>query len=141
MATGKWVQTESAIAEAEKETSAEIRVHLSRRIFEGDPLKNAEKVFRRLKMDQTKGRNGVLLYVQLRKRRFAIFGDTGIHEKVGQSYWTATCQGLAAALKTKQVDLAIAETVSEIGKTLKKYFPNDPNQANPNELSNQVSQD
>lgn len=137
----KWQKTEAAIETGEKETSAEIRVHLTRRFFDSDALKSAKKTFHRLKMDRTQGRNGVLIYINLRAHRFAIFGDISIHEKVGQGYWDAACQNLGKALHEKEMDQAVSETVSEVSHVLKKYFPWDPNHANPNELPNQVSED
>ena len=66
---------ERAIAAAERETSGEIRVHISRNV-KGDPLEAASRVFARLGMHQTAARNGVLIYISVADHRFAIVGES-----------------------------------------------------------------
>ena len=66
-----------AIQDAEKETSGEIRVHVER--FAGrDVLERAMDLFDKLKVYRTLKRNGVLIYLAVEERRFAILGDAGI---------------------------------------------------------------
>ena len=77
-----------AIGEAERGTSAEIRVHVTRR-RPPDVDAQARHRFERLGMTRTAARNGVLIYVAPNIRRFEILGDTGIHEKCGQAFWVA----------------------------------------------------
>ena len=81
-----------AVAEAEARTSAEIRVHLDARC-PGDPMAQAVKVFERLGMHRTAERHGVLIYVAVGDRRLAVIGDTGIHERAGDS---AAATGMGA---------------------------------------------
>ena len=76
----------AAIEAAELLTSGEVRVHLND-TCKGDALKDAEKVFKRLRMDQTADRNGILFYIALESHNFAVVGDLGIHASVGQSFW------------------------------------------------------
>ena len=76
----------SAIKEAEKNTSGEIRIHLDDTCRE-DPIKRAEKVFRYLGMDRTAQRNGVLIYLACESRVFAIIGDKGINDRVPEGFW------------------------------------------------------
>ena len=109
----------AAIGAAERETTAEIRVHLSKRFIDRNPTLRARKVFVELQMHKTELRNGVLLYVNLRRRKFAIVGDEGIHSKVGQDYWNSIADSLISGLKTKSTEEAIANTVLEVGM---KYF-------------------
>jgi uncharacterized membrane protein len=71
----------NSIKEAEKETSGEIRLHLESKC-KGDALERAVKVFKKLKMHQTQLRNGTLIYLAVKDRKFAIYGDEGINEIV-----------------------------------------------------------
>jgi Predicted membrane protein len=43
-------------------------------------------------MRNTAERNGVLIFLVPSRRRFAVLGDTGIHEKVGQEFWEAVAE-------------------------------------------------
>src|ERR1051325_11525078 len=76
-----------AIKAAEQQTSGEIRVYVERRCRFVDPLDRAAELFWGLKMDHTKERNGVLVYLAYKDRQFAILADQGIHQKVGDAFW------------------------------------------------------
>src|SRR5215213_5498160 len=76
-----------AIRKAEQQTSGELRVFIESRCRFVDPLDRAAEIFWNLKMDHTAYRNSVLLYVAVRDHQFAIFADTGIHEKLGDQFW------------------------------------------------------
>lgn len=130
-----------AITEAESNTTGEIRVHLSRRWFEKDPCQRALKLFHRFGMTRTTHRNAVLLYVNLRRRKFAVIGDEGIHQAVGQKYWQDLAEQLRQDLHSTQMENAIALAVLTIGKTLRQFFPADSNSPHHNELPNDVSED
>ncbi len=130
-----------AIAEAERGTTGEIRVHLSKSWIEKDPYKHAGRLFAAFNMHKTRYRNGVLLYVNLRRRLFAVVGDEGIHHVVGQEYWEMLAGRLAQNLHETHPEKAIALAVLEIGEKLKQHFPADVDAANPNELPNLVSRD
>ena len=71
------LQIEQAIKEAELDTSGEIRVHIESKCT-SDPLQRAVYIFNYLKMYNTQARNGVLIYVAVESRKFAIIGDAGI---------------------------------------------------------------
>ncbi|MCM2277072.1 MAG: TPM domain-containing protein [Oligoflexia bacterium] len=129
-----------AIAEAEAGTTGEIRVHLTRRWIEKDPFARAWIVFRRFGMFRTAQRNAVLLYVNLRKHKFAIIGDEGVHKVVGQLYWERIARNLSRDLTSTHYENAIALAVREIGQVLHQHFPAEA-VPNPNELSNEVSED
>lgn len=130
-----------AIEIAEKGTTGEIRVHLSRHWLERDCYRRAEKLFARFNMSRTTNRNAVLLYVNLRKRKFAVIGDVGIHKAVGQQYWNELVAALKEDLSKMKSENAIALAVATIGATLAKFFPADLDAENPNELPNEVTTD
>ena len=128
-----------AIRQVEKTTSGEIRVHVMAKCKE-DTMKEAKKVFDRLSMHRTKQRNSVLIFVALKSRRFAIFGDQGIHERVGESFWHRTRDVLSDYFSKNQIRQGIVAAVYSIGGELEHLFPRRANQ-NPNELSDQVTEE
>jgi uncharacterized membrane protein len=130
-----------AIARAEQGTTGEIRVHLSRSWFERDAYRHAQRLFAQFNMHQTAQRNGVLLYVNLRRHLFAVVGDDGIHQHVGQEYWEMLAGRLAQNLHETHPEKAIALAVLEIGEKLRLHFPSHLDGPNPNELPNVVSED
>src|SRR2546430_2428081 len=75
-----------AIRDAERRTSGEIRVFVSRRNVE-DPIQAAQKEFERMGMTKTRERNGVLIYVAPKSRKFAVIGDEAVHRLCGESFW------------------------------------------------------
>src|SRR5450432_2982296 len=90
---------EAAVRAAEQRTSGEIRVALARFHFWGDVRRAAERAFRSLKMDRTRHRNGVLIYVAPRRREFAVVGDIGIHARVESTFWAELAGKLSVAFK------------------------------------------
>lgn len=113
----------SAIEAAEAGTTGEIRVHLSRRWIEPDPYQRALQLFLHFGMARTPLRNAVLIYVNLRQRKYAILGDVGFNHAVEHHYWQQLGRDLQENLRSTQSEKAIALTVTAIGQTLKKLFP------------------
>ncbi len=127
MATGETPQTLSPIAKAihqvSQKTTAEVRVHLTRRWIERDPYRSAVRVFNQHGMQRTTFRNAVLFYINLRKRRFAIIGDEGIHEIAGREYWNSLTRLLHEDLLSTHPENAIAIAVMTAGAMLQEHFP------------------
>lgn len=130
-------QVISALRRAEKMTSGEIRVHLAARC-PGDPYKRALKVFGRLGMRRTKDKNAVLLFVATDSRKFAIVGDQGIHERVGETFWNHTRDTLAWHFSVGNLKEGIIAGILSVGEKLKAYFPLKKSDAN--ELPNTVTE-
>src|SRR5262245_58206042 len=76
-----------AIQQTEKSTSGEIRVFVESKCSYMDALDRAKEIFSKIEMQKTTDRNAVLIYVAVKDRQLAIFGDEGIHAKVGDEYW------------------------------------------------------
>lgn len=125
------------IAEIEKESSAEIRVHISSQYDIDDPLEVAKEWFGKLKMDKTVDRNGVLLFIAPNSRKFAIYGDININDKVGEKFWSKLKDRITELFSKKQYKEAIIYCLSETGDILKNYFP--IKQGDKNELSDKVT--
>ena len=123
MEAGKRSPIVGAIADAERLTTGEIRVHLSRSWLERDAFLRAQKLFREFGMARTPQHDSILLYLNLRSRRFAIIADEGIHQAVGQQYWERLARHLREDLLSTHPENAVAMAVRTLGITLQKYYP------------------
>lgn len=125
-----------AIIEAEKNTSGEIRVHIEEHT-EKSPLDRAQEVFFELKMNETQDRNGVLFYVCVSDKKFAIIGDKGINEVVESDFWDCTKDTVIANFRERNFKKGLVEGILRAGERLKHYFPFHSDDTN--ELSNEIS--
>lgn len=126
----------NAIAVAEETCSGEIRVHVDQ-FCKGDPVFKAQNLFFHLEMEQTELRNGVLIYVAVKDKKFAIIGDEGINEKVAPDFWNATKELMLGHFKNNDINAGIITAIQHAGEQLSKYFPADSSLGN--ELSNDIS--
>jgi uncharacterized membrane protein len=125
-----------AIEEAESGTSGEIRVHLDRRC-PGDPVEAAQAWFDKLGMRATKQRNGVLLYLAIADRKFALYGDEGIHGILPEGTWERLRDRMLEEFTKDRFAEGIAGAVREIGEALRAHFPRLPEDTD--ELSDELS--
>jgi uncharacterized membrane protein len=125
-----------AIVEAEKNTSGEVRVHIEKHSNK-TPLERAQEVFFELKMEATKDRNGVLFYVCVADKKFAIIGDEGIDKVVESDFWDCTKDIVISNFKEANFKNGLVEGILRAGERLKKYFPYQSDDQN--ELSNEIS--
>jgi len=128
----------AAIAGAEKKTSGEIRLFVSSRKLGTDDIRTrAAKRFEKLGMTATRHRNGVLLYFLPNDQKFVIFGDTGIHQKCGEDFWTQIAQDIQQELKSGNFTASIVHAITKVGEALKTHFPIES--GDQNELPNSIS--
>lgn len=125
-----------AIVEAEKNTSGEIRVHIEEH-SEKPPLDRAQEVFFELNMNETQDRNGVLFYICVSDKKFAIIGDKGINDAVESDFWDGTKDIVIANFKEGNFKKGLVEGILKAGQRLKHYFPYQSDDTN--ELSNEIS--
>ena len=130
-------QIESAIQSAELNTSGEIRVHIENRCKVGDPVLRAQKVFHQLKMHKTGLRNGVLFYLAVKDRLFAVIGDSGIHQNVPEGFWDTVRDTMQEQFVQNKVTEGLCSGIEMTGIELKKYFP--LSASDTNELPNEVT--
>ncbi len=125
-----------AIQQAEHQTSGEIRVHVESRC-PGDPLERAKAIFVKLNMHQTAQRNGVIVYLALKDRKLAIWGDKGINEKVPENFWQDVTHKMIDYFKKGEFTEGLVQGIGMIGEKLKAYFPYQKDDVN--ELTDDVS--
>lgn len=126
-----------AIKTAESQTSGEVRLFVESRCKYVNALDRAVEVFERLEMYQTAARNGVLVYLAMRDRQFAVFGDKGIDEKVGSDFWKQEIRHIKAHFEGQNFATGIQQMILAIGAALKTAFPYD-RQTDINELPDDI---
>ena len=112
----------NAVRLAEKGTSGEIRIHINGRC-NGDPVKRAEDVFRKLGMHRTELRNGVLIYLACNSKVFAIVGDKGINDIVPEGFWTDITEMMGNEFRNGRFAEGLEKAAVMVGEKLKEYFP------------------
>ncbi len=132
---GKKKVTE-AIKEAEMNTSGEIRVHIEDKC-KVDVLDRAAHLFKKLGMQKTELRNGVLIYLAYGVRKFAVLGDVGINQKVPENFWDDISQKMKGLFQEDRFADGLSKGIIMAGEALKEHFPYQKDDIN--ELSNDIS--
>ncbi len=129
-------QVQEAIAQAELNTSGEIRVHIDKRCKE-EPMKMAIAVFEKLGMHKTEQRNAVLFYLAMDDKKLAILGDKGINEAVPTNFWDEIRDLMVSHFKKGEFTEGLSKGIVMAGEQLKTAFPYQSDDTN--ELSNEIT--
>lgn len=129
-------QVQDAIAQAELNTSGEIRVHIDKRCKE-EPMKMAIAVFEKLGMHKTEQRNAVLFYLAMDDKKLAILGDKGINEAVPTNFWDEIRDLMVSHFKKGEFTEGLSKGIVMAGEQLKTAFPYQSDDTN--ELSNEIT--
>jgi uncharacterized membrane protein len=121
---------------AELATSGEIRVHIEEHC-PGDPIERAKEMFFSLNMNETEQQNGVLIYLALLDKKFAILGDKGIHALVHDSFWQSEKDLMKSYFVKSDYTEGLVQAIEKVGEKLKVNFPYQKDDTN--ELSNDIS--
>ena len=116
-------QLVDAIQKAEHQTSGEVRIFVESRCRYVDALDRAKEIFFSLKMNETALRNGTLIYVAVKDKQAAVFGDEGIHQKVGAQYWEDEVTKMLFQFRNQKLADGICQGIYDLGEALKFYFP------------------
>jgi len=125
-----------AIMNAELDTSGEIRVHIDSRC-KGDVMDRAFEIFKKLKIHETELRNGVLFYLAVKNRKFAVIGDEGINKVVPEDFWEGLKVEMLDAFREEKFTDGLVEGITQTGNYLKTHFPYQTDDVN--ELSDEIS--
>ncbi|HTJ00233.1 MAG TPA: TPM domain-containing protein [Dongiaceae bacterium] len=128
----------AAIQAAEQKTSGEIRLFISHKDVP-DAVAAAQAEFERLGMTRTRQRNGVLIFVAPRARKFAVFGDTAVHERCGDAFWQALAAEMSGHFQRGEFTAGIRHGIAKAGELLAVHFPRQSDDRN--ELPDQVEHD
>jgi uncharacterized membrane protein len=125
-----------AIREAELNTSGEIRVHVDNRCRE-DVMDRAAWWFGRLGMQKTEKRNGVLFYLSVKDRKFAILGDAGINSVTPEDFWESIKAKMSEHFSEGDFPGGLSRGILLAGEALKTHFPYEKGDVN--ELPDDIS--
>jgi uncharacterized membrane protein len=131
-------QIEKEIGNAELKTSGEIRVHIIKKSKIKDIMQDAKYLFKKLKMEKTRDHNGIILIIAPNAKQFAIYGDKGINDIIGQTFWDGVRDKILVSFKEAKYIDGIINAVLEVGDILEKHFPIKPDDVN--ELSNEITE-
>ncbi len=126
----------ATIGAAEKRTSGEIKIHIEDHAPRA-PIRRAEELFETLDLTQTQARNGVLIYLAVKDKAYAIIGDAGIDEKVPHDFWDDIRDGMGERFREGHFFDGIRYAVEETGRQLAEFFPWRSDDVN--ELPNEIS--
>ncbi len=130
------VLLKEAIARAEMNTSGEIRLHIDNRC-KNDVLDCAAAWFRKLEMHKTEQRNGVLFYLAIKDKKFAVIGDAGINAVTPDNFWDSIKEEMLALFKENRFAEGLMMGIGMAGEKLKEHFPHQSDDKN--ELSDDIS--
>lgn len=125
-----------AIKQAELNTSGEIKVHIENHCKD-DVERRSLAVFNHLKISKTKLHNGVLIYLAVKDRKFAILGDEGINKVVEDGFWNDVKDLMQALFREGHFAEGLEQGIQRCGEKLKTYFPYQSDDINeiPDEIS------
>ena len=104
-----------------------------------DVLDRAAYLFGKLNMHETAQRNGVLFYLAVHDRKFAILGDVGINKVVPANFWDEIKQAMLAFFKEGKFTEGLSKGILMAGEQLKANFPHQKDDVN--ELPDEISFD
>jgi uncharacterized membrane protein len=111
-----------AIRAAESRTSGEIRVTIARHKSD-DPVAAAQSYFNRMGMANSPHRNGILIFVAPRSRKFAVIGDSAVHEKCGDAFWASLTEAMSGHFRAGDFTAGLVHGIEKAGELLAKTFP------------------
>lgn len=127
-----------AIREAEKKTSGEIRVFISRKNVD-DPIAAAQTHFVRMGMEKTRYRNAVLIFVAPRAHKFAVVGDIGVHTRCGSGFWNTVAEEISKHFRESDFSAGIIHGIKATGTELARHFPR--RRGDSNQLPDEIAHD
>jgi uncharacterized membrane protein len=113
----------AAIMATELKTSGEVCVYVEDHVGPADVWVRAQQLFDQLGLTKTMLRNGVLLYLAVGDRRFAILGDAGIDQRVPDGFWDAIRDDLQEHFRREAFIEGMERAIGRIGDQLALYFP------------------
>jgi uncharacterized membrane protein len=112
----------AAIQAAEVGTSGEIRVTIARHKVE-DPVVAAQAYFNKMGMADSPHRNGILIFVAPRSRKFAVIGDSAVHEKCGDAFWSSLAEAMGGYFRRGDFTAGLVHGIERAGELLAGTFP------------------
>jgi uncharacterized membrane protein len=129
-------------AESERSHGGEIRVcveaglPLSYLWRDATARERALALFGKLRVWDTDGNNGVLIYLLLAEHQIEIVADRGLSQLMSAAQWRDLVDRMAQAFKAGQFETGLNAAIDEVDRLLARHFPLPEGAVNPNELPN-----
>jgi uncharacterized membrane protein len=120
---------ERVIAEGEKRHAGQVCFAIEAslpltRVWRGvRPRSRALEVFGSLRVWDTEGNDGVLVYVLLADHSVEIVADRGIHARVGDDGWRSIVKSMEAAFRDGRPAEGIEQGIRAVGDLLAQHSP------------------
>ena len=130
----------AAIAASEARHTGEIRFAVEsalhpRAVLAGMQARDrAHEVFAQLRVWDTRGNNGVLLYLLLADHRIEVVADRGFDGRVTPEQWRGACQLVEERLKAGEPEAAVLRGVEALSALIEAHFPRGAGYVDDNEL-------
>ena len=126
---------EQKIGAVESLTSAEFRIIITPHAWFGLKRK-AHKLFEKHQLHNTSARNAVLILLVEKDHELLIYGDEGIHEKVGNTFWNTISENMLEMFREGDIADGLAVGLQLLSDVLAEHFPVKKNSTNeiPNEI-------
>lgn len=88
-------------------------------------------------MHKTGERNGVLFYLAVKDKKFAILGDAGINAVTPDDFWDTIKEEMLELFRENKFSEGLIKGIDLAGEKLKEHFPYQSDDVN--ELSDEIS--
>jgi uncharacterized membrane protein len=111
-----------AIVRAEEATDSPISVSIAPHV-EGEVHAAALRDLHRRGLSRAPDRNAVHFFVVPSRREFAIVGDAGAHERLGQEAWDRVAATVENHFRLGDPTAGLVAGIEEVGHLLARHFP------------------
>ncbi len=88
-----------------------------------DALEAAREHLHQAELHRHPHRNAVIFLVAPKSRRFAVYGDRAIHERVGDAFWSDVVAEMTPHFKRGDMTGALIHGIERAGEQLCAHFP------------------
>jgi uncharacterized membrane protein len=116
------VALDAAVRDASRRTSGEIRVVVLPR-HRGSLVKMAEHLARHIRMTSLPDRNGVLILVDPAHRKFLVWGDAAVHERLGPGFFKEAADSISELFRKGDFTGGLKHGIETVGRALAEHYP------------------
>jgi len=112
----------AAIVRAEAATTSPIAVSIVPHVS-GDVHAAALRDLHRRGLSRARDRNAVHFFVVPSRREFAVVGDAGAHERLGQAVWNSVAATIEKHFRAGDPTAGLIAGIEEVARHLALHFP------------------
>ncbi|HEY8298415.1 MAG TPA: TPM domain-containing protein [Candidatus Baltobacteraceae bacterium] len=111
-----------AIESQERATTGRIAVRIVPHVPE-DPVADARAALHAAELHEGDDRNAIVFLVAPKARRFSVYGDRGIHERVGETFWKDVVAEMTPYFRNGEPTEGLIHGIARAGAVLREHFP------------------